>query len=249
MKVEAVIVCVDYADYLSHTLPFNKYAFDRITVVTSQKDRATSRVCEYYHIECVKTNILNDSVNKGKAINIGLDRLSRDGWLVHMDSDIILPPRTRYLLEIAKLKEDTLYGIDRQMCSSYEDFARWMAQPYVNHECDMYLHSHLPFPLGTRLGRLSPDKHSSDLGYFPLGFFQMWYEGGKTENKKIYPENINNYAGSDMAFAEQWTRDKRSIIPEIVGAIHLGTPDQVKMGTNWNNRKSMKFGPNPFEEN
>lgn len=243
MKIECVQICVNYADYLAHTLPFNKYAFDRMVIVTSNKDKDTARVCEYYHIECIKTNLFEQEFNKGKAINIGLNQLSRDGWLVHMDGDIILPPRTRYLLEIAKLREDTLYGIDRQLCSSYEDFAEWMTQPYVNHECDMYLHSHQPFPLGTRLGRLSSDPNSySDLGYVPLGFFQMWYEGGK--EKKVYPEEHKSFARSDLLFSYQWPRDRRAIIPEIVGAIHLATPDQkAHMGVNWGGRVSAKFGP------
>ncbi len=247
MKVECVQVCVNYSDFLAHTLVFNKYNFDKMVVVTSDKDVDTARVCEYYHIECIKTNLFDDGFNKGKAINLGLSKLDRSGWVVHLDSDMILPPRTRYLLEIAKLREDTLYGIDRQMCASYEEFAEWMVEPFVNHECDIYLHSHAPFRLGTRLGRLTTDpKHYSDLGYCPIGFFQMWHYPTYPDRK--YPETFNNGGGSDMCFAYQWPREKRGIIPEIVGAIHLQTDDAKKMGINWTGRKTQRFGPQQVME-
>jgi len=246
MRIECVQVCVNYADYLAHTLPFNKYVFDKLVVVTSVNDKATARVCEYYHIHCIKTNLFDNGINKGRAINLGLQHLSRDGWLVQMDADIVLPPRARYLLEIAKLREDTLYGVHRAMCPSYEDWCKFVARPFVNHECDIYIHNHGPFPLGTQIGKLSiNEKDWGDLGYLPIGYFQCWYEGGK--DKKSYPEDHNNFAGSDAVFGYNWSREKRALIPEIT-AIHLSTPEQLDMGVNWSGRKSPTFGPVPYDE-
>lgn len=240
MKLECVQVCVNYADFLATTLVHNKYIFDRIVVVTSNQDKDTADVCEYYHIQCIKTNILDKQFNKGKAINLGLKHLDRDGWLVHMDGDIVLPPRARFLFEISKPHEDTLYGINRVMCPSYEAWLEFMAKPKLSHGNDIYIHQN-QFPVGTAIGKLS--KHSndpSDLGWLPLGYFQMWNESNG--NRRVYPENSQNAASSDMDFAYQWDRAHRALIPEVLG-IHLQTDDASKMGINWSGRATKRFGP------
>ena len=107
-KVEAVVVCDRYSDFLRCTLPGNKHLFDRIVVVTSAEDRDTQRICEFHHVECLQTDALNSRWNKfckGAGINEGLSRLDRNGWVVHLDADIALPPQTRLLLQNAHLGE------------------------------------------------------------------------------------------------------------------------------------------------
>ena len=87
-KMEAVVVCDHYSDFLRCTLPANKHLFDRIVVVTSAEDRDTQRICEFHHVECVRTDALNARWNKfckGAGINEGLARLDRDAWVVHLD--------------------------------------------------------------------------------------------------------------------------------------------------------------------
>ena len=83
-KIEAVVVCDRYSDFLRCTLPGNKHLFDRIVVVTSAEDRDTQRICEFHHVECLQTDALNSRWNKfckGAGINEGLSRLNRmDGW-------------------------------------------------------------------------------------------------------------------------------------------------------------------------
>ena len=71
-KMEAVVVCDRYSDFLRCTLPANKHLFDRIVVVTSAEDRDTQRICEFHHVECIKTDALNSRWNKfckGAGIN------------------------------------------------------------------------------------------------------------------------------------------------------------------------------------
>lgn len=84
---EAVVICDKYHDFLGKTLPHNKYLFNKIVVVTSPEDKQTQRICEHWHVECVKTDALNTrwgKLCKGAGINAGLEKLNLNGWAVHM---------------------------------------------------------------------------------------------------------------------------------------------------------------------
>jgi hypothetical protein len=166
-KLEAVVVCDHYSDFLRCTLPANKHLFDRIVVVTSAEDRDTQRICEFHHVECIKTDALNSRWNKfckGAGINEGLSRLDQDAWVVHLDADIWLPPQTRLLLKNANLDPCMIYGIDRFCVKGYAEWDKFLEMPTLQHECDAYVHLNA-FPLGTRV--TSKDGG----GYIPIGFF------------------------------------------------------------------------------
>ena len=66
---------------------------------------------------CVKTDVHRedplDRFNKGLMINLGLAHLRNRGWLLHLDADIVLPDRLRFILNKSRLDEDCLYGADR----------------------------------------------------------------------------------------------------------------------------------------
>ena len=115
-KLEAVSVCVNYGDFLAQTLPHIHHLFDKLVIVTTPADRYTQQVCEYFRVECVQTNAFYDDgaiFNKARGINAGLAKLSLDGWVLHLDSDIYLPPWTRSILDRIHLDEGAIYGIDR----------------------------------------------------------------------------------------------------------------------------------------
>ena len=57
MKIEAVIICAHYSDFLAFTLPTNKAFFDKIVVVTDKKDLKTKLLCEFHHITCIQTDV------------------------------------------------------------------------------------------------------------------------------------------------------------------------------------------------
>jgi gluconate kinase len=104
-KIECVVVCDRYADFLRCTLPHNKFIFDRMVVVTSFEDKETQRIFEFYHVECLKTDALESRKGhfcKADGINEGLARLSMEDWVVHLDADIWLPPLTRQVLQQAR---------------------------------------------------------------------------------------------------------------------------------------------------
>ena len=42
--MRAITVCVEYSDYLSHTLPYNRHQFSEWMIVTTPEDKATRDV-------------------------------------------------------------------------------------------------------------------------------------------------------------------------------------------------------------
>ena len=237
MRIEGVIVCVGYADFLAHTLPDNRGLFDKLVVVTTPFDRETQKVCEYWHVQVVMEHDLVpevDEFHKGAGINAGLEQLERTDWLIHLDADVVLPPKTRLVLEQARLDPAKVYGCDRMNVLGFEAWQRFRALPVVQYEDDIWVH-HGPFPTATRLA------NSSFPGYAPLGFFQMW---NAASGVLEYPQGHTDAAREDILFAKKWPRDKRELLPELI-VYHLESEPAPK-GANWRGRTTVRFGPEPL---
>jgi hypothetical protein len=236
MKLECLTVSVNFSDILAHTLPLNKNLFDRTIVVTDPGDTATKRVCEHNYVECIATDefyFSDAAFNKARGINVGLAKLDASDWLIHMDSDIVLPARTRDFLErIVSLDPVCIYGVDRLMCPDYAAWSRHVAAPVLQHTAEIFV---IPdaFPMGTRVAKLDGE------GYVPIGFFQLWNPRGS--GILDYPAEHGTAGRTDMLHALRWPRAKRVLIPELF-AIHLGSPIP-KGKTNWRGRVMAPFGP------
>ncbi len=230
MKLEAVVTCVNYGDFLSHTLPLNKCHFNRLVVVTSHMDKLTQRICEYHHVQCIQTDKFQAHLGrfcKGAGINVGLDALDKDGWLVHMDADIVCPPLTRKILEAAELDVECIYGPDRFMVPSFEEWSKFISHPRLQHENKSWIHLN-SFPVGTRVA-------IEEYGWAPIGFFQLWH-GSKAIR---YPEGHLTAAREDLHFPIQWPRNKRHLLSELV-VYHLES-EKSAMGANWEGRTTKPF--------
>lgn len=241
MHLEAVIVCKDYSDFLSETLPQNLPYIDHLVVVTHPDDKATIALCNRYSVNCVQTTCMHedgDLFNKGRAINLGLGHTSGKGWLLHLDADVVLPHRFRDLLYRAKLQPSKLYGADRVNVFGY---ARWLALKAEldsgPHYADRYFVS---TPDGHALGaRIIHHEH----GYLPIGYFQLWHAG----LGKRYPIHQGSAEHTDALFAAQWSRWDRILLPEVL-TYHLDSlPGPSPMGANWHGRKTPIFGPDPAQ--
>lgn len=235
MKIEAVITCVDYSDFLAETLPHNRVLFDRAVVVTAPEDKATRRVCEFWNVECIPTDAFETRWGKfvkGKGINVGIHELAMDGWVLHLDADMLCPPLTRKLLTQADLCPSMLYGFDRHICKGAEQWRQFMALPQLQHESNTWVHMD-KFPMGTRLMI-----DSVGAGYIPLGFAQLW--NPKVSGVTTYPEQHETAARTDVQFAMKWKRRDRSLIPEVV-MYHLES-DDASGASNWSGRTTAHFG-------
>lgn len=233
MKLEAVIVCKDYADFLEHTLPENLQYLDRLVVVTHPDDKKTQVLCQKYGVDTVITREFHrdgDAFNKGRAINLGLSHLRHDGWLIHLDADILLPHRFRKMLDHAELDPTCLYGADRLNCVTYEHWQAHRHKTVPQFQWRYLVTPQKEFPLGSRLLH-------KEYGYCPIGYFQLWH----SSQKRKYPVIHGSAEHSDLLFAVQWERSKRILLPEFF-VYHLES-EHCEMGKNWHGRKTRPFGP------
>lgn len=232
MKIEAVIVCKDYSDFLEHTLPDNMQQLDRVIVVTHPDDKATQRLCTRYGIDFVDTKVMHhggDKFNKGRAINLGLSHLKHEDWILHLDADILLPHGFRRALTHAELNRANLYGCDRLNTKSYDHWMRHKYKTIPQHQWRFMVTPNEEFPLGARLMH-------QEYGYCPIGFFQLWHSSA---NRK-YPILSGSAEHSDVLFSVQWARENRILLPELF-VYHLES-ESSGMGTNWRGRKTKPFG-------
>ena len=242
MYLEAVVVCVNYSDFLAQTLPENRTMFDNMVVVTSLTDLDTVRICNKYNVRCIQTNAFYENsevFNKGAGINVGLKALNRSGWVLHLDADIYLPPLTRYVMRKAHLDPSRIYGADRLMCPDYNSWVEYRENWRSVHEDWSFTHLDL-FRTGSRIVQYGDFLEDGEPdGWVPIGYFQLWNPKGS--GVYTYPGEHGAADRSDVLHAKRWSRANRVLIPELV-VIHLESEECV-MGTNWNGRKTRKFGP------
>jgi hypothetical protein len=240
-RVEAVTVCVGYADFLAATAPENAPLLDNWIVITSPDDEETRMVCRKHNI----FHILSEDYkrggpfNKARMINRALDQISAKDWILHVDADIVLPRQFRNLLEWADLDERCIYGADRQRVIGYD---KWKAfKQYVGgwdnhtHELGWWWHPEYP-----NMSRLVSSIH----GYTPIGAFQLWNSSESIQynsHQKRYPIDHGDAARTDHQFSLQWDRRYRQILPEVL-LLHLESEAGVH-GANWCGRTTKPFGP------
>jgi hypothetical protein len=240
MRLEAIIVCKDYSDFLSETLPLNLPYFDDVIVVTHPDDKGTQRVCAHHSVECVKTTDFHkdgNAFNKGRAINIGKNHLTQTGWLLHLDADIVLPHRFRNMLDRADLNAKNIYGADRVNIYGYEAWQKFKTKLIPHHAEKWFVDPGFAHadkaPEGARFGARVIHM---EYGWIPIGFFQLWH--GSQGHSYNYKRGAA--AGSDILFPLLWPRENRILLPEVI-CYHLDSEPNHKIGTNWKGRKSAPF--------
>ena len=238
-RLEAVVVCVDYADYLEETLPHLLPHVDDLVVVTTPEDGRTHRACKRYGVRHLPTRCFyrdGERFNKARGINYGLANLKLDGWALHLDADIVLPLRTRYMLDNTDLEARKLYGCDRVNLAGRGEWDALKLEANPQYEWKCLVHPPRRLPLGSRIA------HMEYGGYCPIGFFQLWNPAGSGVYR--YPQVCQGTAEhSDVLHAIQWDREDRALVPEVI-AIHLTTRskgDDRPMGQNWGGRTTPEF--------
>jgi hypothetical protein len=239
-SLEAVTVCVNYADFLAETIPANRVHIDRWIIVTSPDDRATLNLCHNHNLEVIATRDFTrggDLFNKGRAIERGLGMLAHDDWLLHLDADIALPGDFRESLEDADLDPNCIYGADRLMVQGWDAWQRLKSLGFLRRSWHCMV-KHNGYTVGDRWADVR-------YGYVPIGFFQLWNQAADHRHGirlRRYPDNHQTAARADVKFALQWDRRERQLLPEVLVA-HLES-EPCKTGANWTGRTTVLFGPN-----
>ena len=245
-SIEAVTVCVGYADFLQETVKWNRKFFTKWVIVTTPDDAATLRVCHLYNLDVITTRDFerNGKVvhegkifNKGRGIQRGFNSLSCKDWVLHIDADIVLPPEFPHALEMQNLSTKKLYGCDRQMVVGWDAWQRIQQSGYRQHGMHCYVLPHDRYPVGTRWA-------SDNDGYVPIGFFQLTHGSNLTRSgiwHRPYPGHHGHAARSDVQFGLTWDVNDRELIPTFL-VWHLES-EKSEVGQNWNGRKSKPFGP------
>jgi hypothetical protein len=237
--LEAVTVCVDYADFLAETILTNCQHLDRWIIVTSPHDHETLDLCHRHNLEVLSTRDFyrdGDNFNKGRAIERGLGMLSHQGWLLHLDADIALPADFRESLDDADLDESCIYGADRLIVRGFRAWQDLKSRGHLRRSWHCMV-NHRGLEVGDRWADLR-------YGYVPIGYFQLWHRSADHRHGiriRRYPDNHQNAARADVKFALQWDRRNRALIPELLVA-HLES-GPAPTGANWNGRRTARFGP------
>lgn len=180
--MNAVIVCVNYSDFLSWSLPANRHHFDRFVVVTTPSDHATIEVASRY-AEVIQTEVFTANCAKFAkydGIELGLDSLGRSGWMAVMDADIILPRE----LAGVPLECGNLYSPFRRMCNACPPPGeeRWRDFPR---------------------DRVPPPWHF-------LGYCQIFHGSDRVLGKPPWHGSGHKTAArGDMIMMERWPRHRR----------------------------------------
>lgn len=125
-KIEAVVICVNYSDFLKITLSKNAHNFDHIVIITSHNDNEIEKITSSYsNISLIKTDAFyynGASFNKGLAIDVGFQSLKYKDWVVNLDADIVLPTnfKEKFLQEANDI--ECSYSAQRYNIETYEEW-------------------------------------------------------------------------------------------------------------------------------
>jgi lantibiotic biosynthesis protein len=226
MRIEAVIPCVHYDDFLALTLPRNVRVLDSITVLTSWDDSSTAAIADGLGLKVLRTDAWSaGSFNKGRALNAWLDALTpvaEETWLLVLDADIVLPESMRTCL--GALDATKLYGAPRRMCDSeraWQDFAAGR-RDIRSFPLDM------PPVWQGRIWNL-PTVNPAAI----YGCFQLWNPARSRGGTRFV--EAPTAAGYDVAFALSYADADRSFVPGLE-ILHLG-----ECRVNWNGRCSSRW--------
>ena len=234
-RLEAVITCVNYGDYLAETLPNMRALFDQVVVVTDQEDRETAEIARRCSAAYKCTNVMKrngQTFNKGSAIQFGLGYLSSDTWICHIDADTWLPPNARRWFERRLTDPRCIYGVDRVNCVGWDRWREFIGRPFLAHDYGCRVPIPGGFPL---LDRIALEDQG---GWLPIGYCQLWH----TSSKRRYPAaHMDDAERGDVLFAQQWEPEERILIPEVI-AVHLQAAP-CALGANWRGRTTPRFEP------
>lgn len=213
INLKVVTTCVNYTDYLLHTLPYNKSMYEDLTVISSPEDKDTHYLCEKYNTPVLTMpglGKLGREFNWVGAYNYFLS-IYKNCWIIITDSDVFLPPRLNtYLdnLDLSDTSGDTIYYTSRvYLPMDYEKI-------YDNIE------------IAKKAERFD------NLGWSIIpphcwGYFMLFYNNST---------NIKKWTFNDVVFGELFTN--KIILPIELSVAHIPHGTWSDWGKNFNGRQT-----------
>jgi hypothetical protein len=243
--MRAILVCVDYADLLAYTLPYNRHHFEEVWVVTSFRDNQTYKLVQatndrgvyYYRTDAFYAN--GATFNKWAALEEGLDAMGRHGWLCLMDADVLWPKQVRIReweggglriegTEIATCCWGQLITPERRMFEGSGWFNHHQGTPVRHSTFYAGQEGLLPFPPEDQWGRWPLHHNSAEWA----GYSQIFHADDPVLGSPPWHEiNWKHAGGADSFFQAKWPRERKIRPPFQV--LHLG-----QAGVNWCGRVS-----------
>lgn len=139
--VHAIIVCIQYADYLAATLPTNRPYFKHVYIVTEQSDAETLELAAKYN--CIPIFSESRQANGATFNKSGLlyeaQKIVHDlyplDWICILDADILLCDQMA-TFTTRNLDPYALYGIHRNIFETVSDFEDGKKQDYTTSRGD-----------------------------------------------------------------------------------------------------------------
>ena len=223
-KIEALLVCVGYADFLRRTLPLNVDLFDRVVVVTASEDAATIAVAQEAGADVVVSDSYREkgaAFNKGRMINTGARALDFDDWVLITDADIFFPPDFRKAVDGMILNPGSLH------------YATRFIPPAAS--CGQWLERYVRTPgIVSELRLTDPGSNRNPWGYCQL--FNVRAKAIRDRGRDIYSEKFASAGGVDYHFHNLWHPERKILLNGP--AFRLVHIPHGQLGTNWNGRLS-----------
>lgn len=197
--MRAITICVDYADLLAVTLPWNRHNFTEWMIVTTPEDQQTIQLASEHSCQVYTTRSFYDNgahFNKYLAMEEGFDVLGREGWLCILDADVLIPKgvdHTHYRI-------GNLYGPRRRMLQDPTgNIQKKINKPWIGYKIDGFV---AQFPGYCQIFNVDDPR----LGPPP------WHE-----------TDWKHCAGGDARFQDKWEHRHKIRTPWEV--LHLGPKD------------------------
>jgi hypothetical protein len=226
--LRAIIVAVDYDDLLAVTLPYNRHHFDEVHLVTDSK--SFPKIADYLYLDRVEiwtTDLFYSDgakFNKWRALEWGLDRMGRTGWICSMDADVLWPREVKVDIFGQSLR----FG----MTDGRGDLILHRGQLMAP------LRRMAPWPLHNSVGECFAVMSEKDWGMFPIhrnvnewaGYTQVFHADDPVLGPAPWHEvDWTHAGGADSLFQRKWSPWNK--VRPNWEVLHLGEP-----GINWYGR-------------
>jgi len=196
MKINALTVCVNYADLLALSLSRWASSLASLTIVTDTRDTATASLAREHGVGLLQTDVFYEqgaSFNKGAALEQARQQMPWSDWILFFDADIVPEPEWFAKVNGCMCQPGSLYSARRRECIDPADRDK----------------PSLPVILGDGVG---------------VGYFQLFHSTDpKVQETPLLDTTFKHAGVYDSLFMHRWHGSNRHLLPIVL--THLGPRD------------------------